>query len=339
MSVGAVLAQLSVTLAHMESIGPKLRSNIRPSRDQLNNFLVLSTRLREASASIDANLQDLLLKGAPKERDLELAKQIRAAPLTGQISPSVGNTLRKNLVLIFQGPLASALDTNNTRIRKNQTRTRCEKLRAQSHHVILQWSSSLQPSAWNTSVGMTDSTFDFLIEDLKSEEMSRVSPQLVQLLGSLEKEQPLQGCKPFELFVQDIALHMAGTTSHKRKRLTEVSSFHEGSYKPNKDDSQPQTQLIGQRKQIDYKMSSMPTSKLPILIDKLPTAIKSSEQWKWERRIFSDNIEKLEGDFLDRTDSLNFFIPKDRNHDISITLTVGHEVGLEVIGEVEAIDV
>lgn len=91
--------------------------------------------------------------------------------------------------------------------------------------------------------------------------------------------------------------------------------------------------------EIDYKGSSMPTSKLPLLIDKLPAAIKSSEQWKWERKIFLENIGMLEANMVDRTDCLNFFVPKDRNHDISITLTVGHEVGLEVIGEVEAIDV
>jgi hypothetical protein len=83
----------------------------------------------------------------------------------------------------------------------------------------------------------------------------------------------------------------------------------------------------------------MPIKNLPILIDRLSVAIQSSEQWKWERKVFSARNETTEESNLDRTDTLNFFVPKNRKHDISITLTVGHEVGLEMIAEVEAIDV
>jgi hypothetical protein len=37
-------------------------------------------------------------------------------------------------------------------------------------------------------------------------------------------------------------------------------------------------------------------------------------------------------------DCLNFFIPKNPNHDISITIIVGHEAGLALIHKIEAID-
>ncbi|KAL2811453.1 hypothetical protein BDW59DRAFT_57804 [Aspergillus cavernicola] len=202
------------------------------------------------------------------------------------------------------------------------------------------WSTKLQPSAWSTSVGMSDKTFDFLLENLKMEEISQVPGQIVEMLKCLRQEVPLKDCGPFHIFVENIAQHATSTNPHKRKRSTEISGHREGSYEiPREDESQQQMQLIERSKQIDYKGSSMPIRNLPILIDRLPRAIKSSEQWKWERRIFLGRNETSEENTLDRSDCLNFFVPKDRNHDISITLTVGHEVGLEVIAEVEAIDV
>lgn len=38
---------------------------------------------------------------------------------------------------------------------------------------------------------------------------------------------------------------------------------------------------------------------------------------------------------VDRTDCLNFFVPKDPSHDVSVTLMVGYEVGLALIDEIE----
>ncbi|KAA8641397.1 uncharacterized protein ATNIH1004_001862 [Aspergillus tanneri] len=339
MSAGAVLAQLSVVLAHMESVSSKLSSNIRPSWDQLKEFQNLSVQLEAASERIKKNLEILLRRRAPTEKDINLAEQVRSAKDIRQVMPSLGATLKRNLILLFQGPrLDSALDTSATKARKNQARTRCETLRAQTHHLILLWSIKIQPSAWSSSVGMSDNTFYFLIEELKMEEMSQVPARIVEILEYLKKEEPLKNSMPFENFAKKVAQHKACTDSLKRKHSTETSSYQEGSYKTlREDDSQQQMQLIERSKQIDYKGSSMPISNLPILIDRLPTAIKSSVQWKWERRVFLNNVGGLEGDILDRTDCLNFFVPKDRNHDISITLTVGHEVGLEVIAEVEAI--
>lgn len=83
--------------------------------------------------------------------------------------------------------------------------------------------------------------------------------------------------------------------------------------------------------EIDYKMSSMPSGKLPQLIKRLSWAIECSEQWKWERRIFAERL----GSDADTTDCLNFFVPKDRSQDISITLVVGRRAGFDLIYEAE----
>lgn len=80
----------------------------------------------------------------------------------------------------------------------------------------------------------------------------------------------------------------------------------------------------------------MPANNLPRLIQCLPTAMESSKQWKWERQLFQDNVMRLGRVGADRTDCLSVFVPKDRSHDVSITLMVGHESGVALIDEMEA---
>jgi hypothetical protein len=88
--------------------------------------------------------------------------------------------------------------------------------------------------------------------------------------------------------------------------------------------------------EIDYKGSSMPANNLPHLIQRLPSAMGSSKQWKWERQFFQDNVTRSGTVGVDRTDCWSVFVPKDRSHDVSITLMVGHESGVALIDEMEA---
>ena len=79
----------------------------------------------------------------------------------------------------------------------------------------------------------------------------------------------------------------------------------------------------------------MPANNLPLLIHRLPTAMGSSKQWKWERQLSEENVISRGGG-VDRTDCLSIFVPKDRNHDVSVTLMVGHEAGVALIYETGA---
>jgi hypothetical protein len=79
--------------------------------------------------------------------------------------------------------------------------------------------------------------------------------------------------------------------------------------------------LITSTTEIDYRCSEAPTSQIPLLGDLLFDAVQSSHQWKWERNLGGRAI----------TDCLNALVPENRNQDISITLLVGHEKGLELI--------
>ena len=72
---------------------------------------------------------------------------------------------------------------------------------------------------------------------------------------------------------------------------------------------------------IDYRFSEAPTSQIPLVGGLLSDAVQSSRQWRWERNLGGRST----------TDCLNALIPKNRSQDISITLLVGHEKGLELI--------
>lgn len=78
-------------------------------------------------------------------------------------------------------------------------------------------------------------------------------------------------------------------------------------------------QLQKRQKEIEYRCSEAPTSQIWLLGERLFEAVQSSHQWKWER-----NLGGL------TTDCLNALVPENRQ-DISITLVVGHEKGVELI--------
>lgn len=59
---------------------------------------------------------------------------------------------------------------------------------------------------------------------------------------------------------------------------------------------------------------------MPLLGDPLFDAVAASNQWQWERKI---------GGLT--TDCMNVLVPEEPSQDISITLSVGHKKGLEVI--------
>lgn len=73
--------------------------------------------------------------------------------------------------------------------------------------------------------------------------------------------------------------------------------------------------------EIDYRCSEAPTSQISLLGNLLFDAVQSGHQWKWERNIGVRST----------TDCLNALIPKDRSQDISITLLVSYEKGLDLI--------
>ncbi len=199
MSVGLVLSQFENLVSRTESMGSKLSAkNIRPTKDQLNQFSELKIRLTTAMANIDAEITSLL---QPHAGITDLANQIRSIRSISQ--PPSSTMLSRNLVLIFMGPKISGLDSNQVKANKEHTRKRCHTLRSQHPHLVLMWAAALPPSSWKTRT-MTDITFDFLIHGLEADRLNCLLPEMRHCLQSLEKEEPLNTCDLFKTFVSKI---------------------------------------------------------------------------------------------------------------------------------------
>ena len=203
MSVSVVLSQFDTLVARIESLGSKLRTKrIRPTRDQLNQFQNLNRKLRVGLMELDTSIQALLAIGAPDDEDIRLAASIRSAKYLGTITSPMLTALKRNLELIFTGPKTSNFNSRQVKTRNKQTEMRCEALRSRHWHVILMWAIVLQPSTWKTSAGMTDKTFEFLIDDLEDERIEKISPQVAEVLQSLATEEPMCTSDSFNIFVE-----------------------------------------------------------------------------------------------------------------------------------------
>jgi hypothetical protein len=211
MSAGAILLQLSNLVKHTVALGPKLSSNIRPSKGQLEEIQTLRVELKEATASIEAHVERLLQRVAPSDKELKLLNRLRFPESVEELSLQLTTILRKNLILIFRGPDVSALDSKEVKWRRDKTRARCEKLREEAPALILRWSITFPPSKWNSPTVMPDSTFNYLVDELKAEQPSLISSKIVECIDLLKKEEPLKNCKDFQRFIGTTTGTTAGT--------------------------------------------------------------------------------------------------------------------------------
>ncbi|PGH19286.1 hypothetical protein AJ80_04039 [Polytolypa hystricis UAMH7299] len=200
MSAASVLSLFEAMVDRMESMASRLtgRKKIRPTRDQRDKFQELKKRLDAASAIVNTAVVELSRRS---EKEIALVEDIRRTKGYQSITATILRCLRNNLALIFIGPKDSKLDTHRVTLAKRQTRTRCELLRSQHAHVILMWAMAFSTSTWTTSVGMTNTEFDFLIDDTCAERIPLVSPEILRHLRVLREEEPLNACGKFLEFM------------------------------------------------------------------------------------------------------------------------------------------
>jgi hypothetical protein len=77
--------------------------------------------------------------------------------------------------------------------------------------------------------------------------------------------------------------------------------------------------LLISTSEIQYMFSKAPTNQIPLLGKLLSDAVQTSHHWEMERTLEEET-----------TDCLTTMIPQGQNQDISITLWVGREVGLQM---------
>lgn len=98
--------------------------------------------------------------------------------------------MKRNLILVFDGPSHSALDSSQVRSRKKALEERCAMLSAMPPLSVVRWAQHFQPSVWAPGT-MSQDTFEYLVHELRSNE-SMPSADVGRFLSTLGAEEPLK---------------------------------------------------------------------------------------------------------------------------------------------------
>ncbi|KAH3208789.1 hypothetical protein KXV77_009019 [Aspergillus fumigatus] len=161
---------------------------------------------------------------------------------------------------------------------------------------------------------MTDNMFDSLIHTLKADRLDGLLPEMRRSLESLGEEEPLNTCNQFKNFISEVLkLNASDKTNEGSETFPTRTKRTLAEADPSEEPSSNK-KVCGESRLQGRRLSG---------------AVQNSEQWLWERTVGGTNT----------TDCLNALVPKNRGQDISITILVGHEDGLKLIQDLEAIRV
>lgn len=179
---------------------------IYPTEDQWNTLCDLSKSLVTAATTIADKIR--LLRESRAERAWKDSQKLRqhAMSCKGDV---LGNgrlkhspVFRRNIITIFEGPKESMFDSEDTKIRKDTTRQRCEQIRALSPDGLISWAIAFAPSVWAGGSMATD-IFTCLLDDIEPQQQPswpRVIDETLQML--LKDEVALQKSQEYKDFLE-----------------------------------------------------------------------------------------------------------------------------------------
>lgn len=109
--------------------------------------------------------------------------------------------LRRNVVLIFQGPTTSTFDSEEAKSRKALTRERCEKLKALGPDGVLSWASTFAPHLWEPG-SMGNELFNQLLQIAEPNQGYMCSAGVYDMLRALRTEELLQESREYQHFLK-----------------------------------------------------------------------------------------------------------------------------------------
>ena len=163
------------------------------------------TRIWEGAAKI-ANQFDLLKQNSidwtAKEGNALVTKAVSAREdIVAHGSPKGSATFKRNMVLFFDGPKDSPIDSSSTKSRNRVIRARCESIRYLSPHAIICWAAAVPPTTWAAG-SMADHAFEYLIETVELEEIPAWPTKIGETLRTLAAQEPLQHSSSYMEFLQ-----------------------------------------------------------------------------------------------------------------------------------------
>lgn len=218
MTTTTLISQLEALFRRVEAMRDKIQTaQIRPAKSQLEKFETLAIKLTEAATKVSEEIRALTNAHTkrPSEQGSNLVSQAqssRESVANGQLNLAI---LRRNLTLIFEGPKDSALDSSQIKARKKVIRERCKTICGLDPDTVLMWAVAFAPTVWTAGTMSTD-TFDYLVEELDSEESHTWPSDMYKVLHTLGAEEPLRGCNAYHDFVKGLDV----LNGSKLERLT-----------------------------------------------------------------------------------------------------------------------
>lgn len=169
MSAATSLSQLSDIVTNLETWVAQL-NDPQYTNDELSNLNILSTRLTNATSSIQKRTGSYKpsCRAEVWESSEAWRKQAKSAvqALIHDRRFKQSALFRRNIIIIFGGPKYSEFDSNQMKARKEATSIRCERLRRLEPNKIIAWALSYRATSW--AVGsMGSEMFDCLVEAIE----------------------------------------------------------------------------------------------------------------------------------------------------------------------------
>lgn len=191
MSSTIVVSQLNGLVQKVDQTRRKLHS-LHPSNEQWQTLLDLGHGLHDAAFKLQQDLTTLhesrkarALKDS--ERYISHAQATKDELLAkGRLKSPV--IFRRNITVIFEGPKISTFDSEETRIKKESTRKRCDTLRNLGADGLISWAIAYAPTAWALGT-MASDIFECLLEDVEPVDNQEWPKLILETLHRLEEEE------------------------------------------------------------------------------------------------------------------------------------------------------
>lgn len=201
MSVSTFATQLEALCRRINTTRNKLQAaKIRSTKSKIRVLQALAKKITQAATELSESIGTSIESQGkhPTDEGIKLLAQTRQYLAEDQVNVTI---LKRNLVLIFEGPKDSALDSTHIKARKKTLRERCRIVCDLQPDTIVKWARSFPPSAWSPGI-MSQATFDFLVDELESEEKHALPSSVCSVLHTLETEEPLDRNYKYKNFVK-----------------------------------------------------------------------------------------------------------------------------------------
>lgn len=311
MSATIALSQLKGLLEKTKQLKEKF-SKVYPTNEQWGTLSNLSLELSEAAKLLENEIREL--KESRTERAWRESEEHRLKAQStrgdlfakGRLKQPV--IFRRNIITIFEGPKDSKFDSEDQKFRKESTRKRCESIRRLSPDGVISWAMAFPPTVW-AGGSMASDVFTCLLDDMEPE-LVQAWPKVIRdtLDLLMEDEESLKLSLEYGEFLKAIDDPLRKPLQRKRRRVE------------NNEEEKPAVSapLYNERREIKYMCTNALASDISTMPEPFRTYLQNSRLWKWER---SQEPE------LKTTGCLSTLFPESNEHDVTVTLFVGHEDG------------